>query len=426
MAGYSILMNTIWVMLVYYYLPPSNSNMPVLVPQIVLWGVFTVLSLVLASGRLVDALTDPIIAWLSDRNQSRWGRRIPFMAIAIVPTVLFSVLVFMPPLKAEAYSNFGWLFAMQTGFYLSVTLYIVPYNALMPELAKTSDEKLIFSTYLSLAFIAGMIFASQIPWLAEKIRNWGMALDFRQSYFYSILVMNFLAFLFLMLPILAVNEKKYCSSIPVSGTPLKSLKHTLSDKNFRIFLIADASFFLTLALISTGLIYYVKVLTGLSDSFASLIMGLMVFFSLCLYPLIIIMVRVFGKKKIIISSFFVFSLLLFYTALLGKIPLPPKIQLYILCVAGAYPIAALGILPYAITADLAHADVLKTGEQKEGMYFAVKTFMGKTGQTIGVIIFTVFTIWGKDPGDDLGIRLSAIAGGMVTLFAASCFFRFRE
>jgi glycoside/pentoside/hexuronide:cation symporter, GPH family len=320
MAGYSILMNTIWVVLVFFYLPPSNSNMPVLVPQVVLWGIFTVLSLVLASGRLVDAVTDPIIAWMSDRNQSRWGRRIPFMAIAVIPAILFSVLVFMPPVKSEAYSNFGWLISMQTGFYLSVTLYIVPYNALMPELAKTKDEKLLFSTYLSLAFIAGMIIASQIPWLADKIRSNKFAFDFQKSYFYAILLVNFIAFIFLIIPLLVVNEKKFCSSSPVSGTPVSSLKHTLHDRNFRIFLIADASFFLTLALISTGLIYYVKVLTGLPDSFASTIMGLMVFLSLCLYPLIVSMVRIFGTKKIIISSFLTFSLLLFYTAFLGKIP----------------------------------------------------------------------------------------------------------
>ena len=74
------------------------------------------------------------------------------------------------------------------------------------------------------------------------------------------------------------------------------------------------------------------------------------------------------------------------------------------------PVAILGIIPYAVIAELAQLDSLKTGLGKEGMYFAVRNFFYKLGMTAGIMIFTILTLWGKDPGDDLGIRLNGIVG----------------
>src|ERR1700749_4951193 len=84
MMGWSMLTNTIIVMLPYYYLPPDNAHLMQLVPQLLLLGVLNIFSVILASGRLVDAVYDPFIASLSDRSKSPKGRRVPFMRIAIV------------------------------------------------------------------------------------------------------------------------------------------------------------------------------------------------------------------------------------------------------------------------------------------------------------------------------------------------------
>ncbi|MGC9341924.1 MAG: MFS transporter, partial [Bacteroidales bacterium] len=77
MAGWSIMLNTVSVMIVYFYLPPKNSGMHQLVPNEAVIGILTIFSLILASGRIIDAFTDPLIAWISDRLNTRWGRRVP-------------------------------------------------------------------------------------------------------------------------------------------------------------------------------------------------------------------------------------------------------------------------------------------------------------------------------------------------------------
>ena len=111
---------------------------------------------------------------------------------------------------------------------------------------------------------------------------------------------------------------------------------------------------------------------------------------------------------------------------LGKLPLTPKTQIYIFALLASLPVAILGILPYAVIAELAQLDSLKTGLAKEGMYFAVRNFFYKLGMTVGIMLFTILTVWGKDPGNDLGIRLNGFVGFTFCVLAGLTFLLFKE
>jgi len=426
MAGWSVMINIISAMIIYFYLPPIDSGLNVLVPQVSIFGIFTLFSLVLASGRVFDAVTDPLIAWLSDRSGFRLGRRIPFMMVALVPALVFCILIFLPLHSRESQHNYLWLFLMQAGFYLSLTLYSVPYNALMPELAKTRDQKLIFSTVLSLMFVLGIIISSQIPMLAEQLHKVFFDRTEQFYYQYSIAIIAFIGFLFMLVPVVSVNEKKYCDSKPVRISISKSLLATLKNRNFLMFLFADSAFFLALTIISSGIFYYVTVLLGLSGSLGSRVMAIMIILSLLFYPAVVKLTRKHGKKPLIIISFFLFAIFFLIVSGFGKYSLSPVFQIYFLAVFAAFPVAVLGILPFTIVAEIAEEDGLATGEQKEGMFYAVRTFSDKLGQTLGVMLFAIFTLFGKDPGNDFGIRLSAFAGMAVCLLAGFIFFFYRE
>jgi GPH family glycoside/pentoside/hexuronide:cation symporter len=52
--------------------------------------------------------------------------------------------------------------------------------------------------------------------------------------------------------------------------------------------------------------------------------------------------------------------------------------------------------------------------------------MQKFGQTFGILIFAGLTTFGKDPGNDLGIRLSGIAGFVLCFAAGVIFLRYNE
>ncbi len=426
MAGWSIMMNTISVMLIYFYLPPDNSGLPVLIPNTGILGIFTVFSLILASGRLIDAVTDPLIAWFSDRTHSRLGRRIPFMMIAVIPSVIFCILLFHPLHNEESKLNYRWLFFIQTLFYIFLTMYIVPFNALMPELAPGKEKKLRLSTLLSFMFVVGMIIASQIPQIATFLDNKFTFSNPQRSYQFAIIAVISAGMICMMLPLLVVNESKYCDPVPSRINIFSSLLKSFRNRRFMIFLIADASFFVTLALISSGILYYVKVLLDLPEKTGSMVMAMMILLSLFFYPLVIRTASRHGKKRLIILSFLIFAFLFLMISFMGKTGLPAHFQLYLLGAGAAFPVAVLGILPYALVAEMADEDAKKTGTKTEGMYFAIRTFADKLGQTLGVMGFAICTLFGHDPGNDLGIRISAGAGFSICILAAVIFTRFRE
>ncbi len=426
MAGWSILMNTISVMLIYFYLPPENSGLPVLIPNTGILRVFTIFSLILASGRLIDAITDPLIAWFSDRSRSKWGRRIPFMMVSFLPSAIFCIMLFYPLHPFESTANFSWLLIMQSLFYISLTMYIVPFNALMPELAVDKEKKLRLSTLLSFMFVTGIIIASQIPQLANHIDRHFTFSNPQRSYQLAIMTVVLIGMMCMVLPLLVIDEVKYCNPVPSTIKLFSSLRKTLTNKKFMIFISADASFFITLALVSSGILYYVRVLLGLPEKLGSVVMAMLILLSLLFYPVVIQLASKYGKKKLIILSFLIFAGLFVFISFMGKFGMPSELQLYIVGAGAAFPMAALGILPYALVAEMADEDAVRTGEKTEGMYFAIRTFADKLGQTLGVMAFAIFTLLGRDPGNDFGIRASALAGFLICIIAALMFTRFRE
>jgi glycoside/pentoside/hexuronide:cation symporter, GPH family len=102
MMGWSTMTNVILVMLTYFYLPPEKSGLMHLVPQLMVFGLFNIMSVVLTSGRMVDAFYDPFLASLSDKSDNPKGRRTPFMLRAILPAVVFCSLTFYPLVRGES------------------------------------------------------------------------------------------------------------------------------------------------------------------------------------------------------------------------------------------------------------------------------------------------------------------------------------
>ncbi len=426
MAGWSILINMVSVMLIYIYLPPENAGLNILLPPILFIGIFSVLALIAAGGRLFDAVTDPVIAWLSDRSRHRAGRRIPFMRVGWIPATIFCVAIFLPPNVSESRSNIIWLLVTLTLFYLSLTIYFIPYNALMPELAPTERDKVKLSTWLSLAFVIGIIVAAQAPLLASWLE---VALDLKyriHSFQISIGILAVFAGILLHFPVIGIDEKSWCKNPPADVSFLKSLGQTLKNYNFRLFLFADFSYFLAVSIITTGMLYYLKVLLGLEEAMSATIFGVMILVSLLFYPLILRLSQKIQKKFMVSFALIFLGIIFMFIFFLGKLPMPPKTQIYLFALLASFPVAVLGIIPYAIIAEIAQLDGLKTGLRKEGMYFAVRNFFYKLGMTVGIMSFTIMTLWGKDPGDDLGIRLNGLIGCVFCIIAGLTFLLFKE
>jgi len=424
--GWSISINIISVMLLYIYLPPSNSGMVNLVPQAVLLGVFNLIALVTASGRLFDAIIDPFIAGWSDRSTHPKGRRMPFMQWAVLPMLLFAVMMFFPPSLTESNNNLLWLAAVQVAYYFFFGLYVIPYNALLAELGHYPNGKMHMSTAQSVGFIVGVVVSSSAPALAIYIKEvWG-GLTVLQSNQAAIVLLNAVGAVSMFIPSLFIDEKKYVKQGVATESVSESLRNALANRNFRVFAFADAVYFMSIAIITSGLLYYVKAMLLLPESTGTLLMGLMVVITLAFYPVVNILEKKVSKKKMMIVSFFSMTLVFLSIFWLGKYPLPALTQAVLLMVIFGVPDGFLGILPNTVVADIAEADAKATGQNKEGMYFGMRALFQKFGQTLGIMVFAMLTLYGKDPGNDAGLRWSGIIGAVLCFSAGVVYMRYQE
>ncbi len=424
--GWSTLVNIIGLQLVYFYIPPEGSGIQVFIPQVVFLAVLNAITLIAAGGRLWDAITDPLIANLSDRWKGKMGRRMPFLLAGSIPAAVFCTLMFVPITKGESGWNIAWLFIMQTFFYLFLTTYVTPFFALLPELGHTANERLNLSTWISITYALGIMFAAQVPLFGNIF---GSLLGIENTVLQLQIAIGFLSgisIILMMVPVMTIEEKRYCIATPTDVPLFQALKKTFKNKNFIYYVAADFSYFMALTIVMTGLLYYITVLLGLNKELMSSLLPAMVVISFVFYPVVNILAKKVGKKILISSSFIFMSMIFFFIYFLGRLPLSETIQAWLIVIFYAIPISFLGILPNAVLADIAEHDALKTDVRQEGMFFAARTLMQKFGQTFGVLIFAALTSLGKDPGDDFGVRLSGMIGFALCVFAGLYFMKYKE
>lgn len=426
MMGWSIMINLISVILVYLFIPPQNSGLPTLITQAAIFGIFNVIAIITASGRLVDALYDPFIAQISDNSRNPKGRRIPLMKKAIFPSLVFCYFIFYPLSHEESSLNIIWLSITLIGFYVSSTTYIIPYNALLPELAATSDAKVRLATWQSVGYVFGIGIASNVFNLSDAIQQ-HFSLDYRlHALQYAVLFMVLLAAAAMLVTVLAIDEKRYSRSNPASVPLKKALKQTITNKNFLLFIVADFSYFIAVTIITSGLLYFVTVLLQLPESLGNRLMITMVLVSFLFYPAVNYLAARIGKKAIVILSLCLLSFIFLGIYFLGKFSVNAEVQIYFLIALASIPLASLNILPNAILAEIIEKDSHDTKENKEAIYFAVRYFFVKIAQTVGIALFSMFLIYGKDVGNDFGIRLNGLLGFFLCMIAAVVFAKFKE
>ncbi|MEE3330130.1 MAG: MFS transporter, partial [Myxococcota bacterium] len=95
-----------------------------------------VMGVLFAVGRLWDGVTDPLVGFLSDRTETRWGRRRPWMVASVLPLALFGWMAWAPPLTLEGGWLVAWMAVAVLGFSTATTLFFVPHNALGAELVE--------------------------------------------------------------------------------------------------------------------------------------------------------------------------------------------------------------------------------------------------------------------------------------------------
>jgi len=127
-AGYGVLYNAHYFVLIYY------SQVLGLDPGLA--------GLAVGIGLVFDAVTDPLIGYLSDNTRSRWGRRHPWLYASVLPLGASFYFLWHPPgFVAGDTLLFAWLMVCNVSMRTALTMFLVPAYAIVAELTAEYDER---------------------------------------------------------------------------------------------------------------------------------------------------------------------------------------------------------------------------------------------------------------------------------------------
>lgn len=440
--GWSLLSALITNWVVYFYQPSTESvdlGQKLFIPQgKVIFGALTIIGAIFAFGRIWDAVTDPLIANLSDKSRNPKGRRIPFMKKASIPFDISCVLIYWCPIDGQSRVNGIWIMIMMILFYLFMTMYCTPYNSLIAELPGNQKELTDISTAISFTFI----FGSALGYAASSI--WGALIGAGMERIFAIritfIVLAAIGLICLLVPVFTIDEKEWVAvrddSIDTQSNVFQSLAKTFKNRDFDIFISSDVVYWVAITMFQTGLPYFIQSLMRLGEGWYTPLYIAMTLLSVAFYLVVNKLVGKFQKKTLIMYAYIQFAVVYIITSLARGTDGTNKGLVFgvIVVIFAAMPMAILGIIPQTIVADVAKADEIETGENRNGMFFAARTFSMKLGQAVAAVLFTsLATIGSKMDADGnvistsgQGYRVAAIVCAVLCVIAAVALNFYRE
>src|SRR5210317_1336735 len=356
-----------------------------------------------ALPRLTDAITDPLMGYISDHTRSRWGRRRPYIFIgAIAVGIIYALLWQLPGGKSETF-YFWYFLAGSLIFFLAYTVYATPWVALGYELTPDYHER---TRLMGVQNFIGNI--------AYMISPYFLAIMYSETMFdnvvdgaASLAIMISLVVVALgVLPAIFLRER-FKHSTDVDPDAVSGIMHSIKDflhgfattLKFKPFLKLCAATFLVFngfiliaAFQSYVIIYYVF---GGDASQGSDFVGhsglLQAISALVVIGLVTWLATKFGKRK----AFYISTGVSMVGYALKWFCYTPDNPWMVLIPAPlmAFGLAGLFTLMPSMVADVVDADEINTHERREGMYGSIFRWVVKLGQSVAILGGGLLLVW---------------------------------
>jgi len=416
MGGFSILDNIFGVYLIFFFLPPKESGLPELISnEPVILGL-TAMGSIIIFGRIIDSISDPVIANWSDNSKAKMGRRKFFLITGSLPFTLFSILLFFPPYKTVCTINAFYIAIILGIYFFLYTYFMGPYLALIPELTHTHKDRINILVYQSIfALVGGGIVMVGVPQLWEHFQGTetfakGSALQA------SLVIVAIIGFISMFISSLVIDEKRYTKGEPANVKLFESLKMTLKNRTYIIYMIPTILYWFSFNIVRTIAAYYPIVLLNKEEGFQTMLMGMLFGGAILSFGIISVLSRKVSNKAFMLCGLLLFSILMSFTYIIDMFG-EYKVMFGLVHMALlGIPVAILLIIPTAILSDIAEVDGYKSGKQRQAMFFGTQGLFMKINYGLAAAIATyLFATYGKDAANPMGVKLAGPVAGVFCL-----------
>ena len=410
-----------WVL--FFLAPPALEGMA-RVPDVSILG-FEIDARVFAgflifSGRFIDAFTDPLIGWWSDRTRSRWGRRIPFILFSTPFYALFGALVWFLPSAGSSWWNVLYFVLMLELFFTAATMSSGALEALVPELTRTARDRMQVVSFIFLFAVGGAGLGLVMGGYIKDAFGFQVAGT----------IFAVAALVFRLISLSAVWKYAPRDTAPAEVSFWLCFRDTLRNSQFVAFLPTFVMFTTGVGILQGWIPFFaVGVLLQERDGAASSWLSTSVIGGAVVFGIVIWILFSTGrisKRRIYGGCLIACGLWFPVLALVGLLPSGGLVtQGLILVFVAGMPMAAVFLLPKGLTADIADYDALLRNERREAMFYSTQNFFEKLTYALPPLLLSLVLQLGDSPENPLGIRLAPVMAGVLVLLGFTLWPRYR-
>ena len=369
-------------------------------PLAVLGGIYakyfglslTTIGTVMLVARLSDALTDPLVAYYSDRQRAKTGTRKPLILTGAIALVPCSYFLLVPPEGVSIVYFIVWYMA----FYLALTLFAIPYMAWANEFTETSEDKtLVFSMAGIVASVGGAMFYV-LPLLPFFVTTEITPQILKVSVLLGALFLVPGIFLALKL---VPSGPAHQPLAQTEGEPVATLAQQVKallvalyhNKPFMIFMLTVMCSGIGFGMWIGLFFIFVDTFLSLGTQFAELSVWGMVMGAVAIPIWYRLAIR-WGKRRTWLIGMALLLLVFFGTGLLQP-GAEGFYKLFALNMLMAFAGGSAGVVAAPMLCDTIDYGRLKDGAERSAVYFAINGVMGKVQAAMGGAIGFMLVGW---------------------------------
>ena len=341
-----------------------------------------VMGLIFSASRVWDAVSDPLVGYLSDRTRSRFGRRRTWMAASVLPISATFVMIFAPPMGLSATGLVVWMAVAIIGFYSVMTAFFVPHLSLGAELSTNYHERSRLFGFRHGFYTVGSILClltMQIL-IGAEAEGPGVA---RQRAFETSLPACIAMALLIVVAVAKLRERPEFQG-RVNTNPLRAFADVWRNHHARLLIIVTLIENIGSAAIGVLTLYVAQYVVG-APQMAPLVILFYMIPSAFSVPLWIPLSRRIGKVRLWMYSMLGTGFSFGAMFLLPFMPMEFRLPwIFVFAVFAGLAAGCGGTIGPSVQGDVIDYDELRTGERKEGSYFAAWNFVYKSA--IGVML----------------------------------------